>query len=612
MRAPYKKTTAFMLSTRYSLTKSLSSMVARKVFSAYLVLAVAATCAQVGLEYLSTRKLVAHELRTVATAFEPGLRQALWNYQEGQVRAMAQGLMSSPLVRGVIVWDASGMIWEEATEAPAASDPIEVTVPITLEVLGMPQHVGVLRLTSDERAVWLRMQDGLVLIVLAALLKTAGLWLVIRWVVTRLLAQPLQAFTAQLQRSQGASDLVPIQPLSTPAQEWTVLADAFNRLAERLQQKETMLTALTRTLDEQVQHRTRALNERTMELALERDYVAAILDVLPQGVMVIDAEGTVERINAAACQQLPFATERPQTVFDGIPTGQRGVVADLLASLSLAGRRTCEIHLSAEDGAPRCLLLVGAQVTPPPDRKVVLMVVDISAQKDAEAANRAKSRFLAAMGHDLRQPANALGIYLTLLQEKFGAIDRGNLIAKAVDCQAALAHVFDSLLFMARVESKRLVPDVEPVSLQPLWSRLSHVYGPQAEKKQLQLVWAPTDVVVNTDGFMLERMLSNLISNAIRYTGSGTVSVGARVRGQRVRVYVADTGMGIPSHAKAQVFDEFFQLNKGQGEHHGVGLGLSIVASLAQVLGLRCRVFSRPIGGTLFVLSGLQSVDARS
>jgi signal transduction histidine kinase len=596
---------------RKAVPHTLATLIARRVFSAYLLLAVAATCAQVALEYRGTRKMVEHELRTMALAFEPGLRQALWNYQEGQVRVMAEGLLSSPLIRGVSVRDAAGLIWVETAESQAAPHRIAVTIPILFDVLGTAQHIGEFRLISDERAVWQRMQDGLVLIVLAALVKTLGLWMVIRWVVQHLLAQPLGEFTQQLQRSQVARDLVLVRPLSSPAQEWTVLGDAFNQLAQRLQHQEGQLTALTSTLEEQVQRRTQALNERTLELAQERDHVAAILNLLPEGVMVVDAQGTIVRINAAACQQLPFVNDPPGSVYDGIPAHQHGGLADGLKQVALHGRWTGEIHLRTPDAGARCLLLVALRVAPAPHAKAVMMVVDISAQKDAEAANKAKSRFLAALGHDLRQPANALGIYLTLLREKFGAMDSGRLIDKAVDCQAALAHMFDSLLFMARVESKRLVPDMAPVALQAVWSRLSHVYGPQAEKKQLQLVWASTDAVVNTDCFMLERLLSNLVSNAIRYTAVGTVVVGARERGRRVRLYVADTGVGIPNDARPHIFDEFFQMNKGRGEHLGVGLGLSIVASLADALGLRCRVFSRAKGGTLFVLSGLLTPDVR-
>ncbi|WP_158529680.1 sensor histidine kinase [Parvibium lacunae] len=580
------------------------------MFAVYLGLALLLTSLQLGLAYLSTRDAVTQELKAVANAFEPGLTQALWNYQENQIRAIAQGILSSPVVSAVRITDLHAGIDVNLSSPLHSAQDISTQSSIQYDYLGAKQVIGEFWVYADNRVVLARMRDGVLLIVIAALIKTLGLLWIVQYFVRRMLVRPLAAFTAHLARFDAASDLTPIDTRIVSTLELKRLMRSFNRLIFRLQKNELARLELMATLEEKVIQRTQLLDERSHELRLQRDYVSTLLDVVPEGLVVIDQQGEIERINqhAALKMALPFGSKN--NLFDCIPDNQQDVLRHCMEDILHLGRATCEVTLTQGEVSHN-LLFAGTLAARQPSVKIVMALIDISAQKEAEAANRAKSRFLAGLGHDLRQPANALGIYLSVLQARVEGQDLKALVAKAIDCRATLAYVFDSLLFMARIDSNNLLPQPHPVALQSVWDRLMHTFEPQAQEKGLRLKMVPTELVVSTDAFMLERLLSNLVANAIRYTQSGSVTVIARQRQGVVSVGVTDTGVGIPAGVRQHIFDDFYQVNKSTDEHHGVGLGLSIVSGLARLLKLQHRVFSIPGRGTTFLLQGLISNDDR-
>ena len=226
------------------------------------------------------------------------------------------------------------------------------------------------------------------------------------------------------------------------------------------------------------------------------------------------------------------------------------------------------------------------------------------ARAAAEAANRTKSQLLAAASHDLRQPLHALGLYIAALAARAGAAEWRPLVGSVQRAVAALEEQFEQLLDLSRLEAGAMSPAPRRVAVGPLLARIVADQAPHAQAKGLTLRAATTRLAVRSDAALLERMLRNLVANAIRYTETGGVLVGARRRHGRVALEVVDTGMGIAPEHRGRIFEEFYQVRGAGGRraHAGMGLGLAIVRRLAALLDHRVHVDSRVGRGSRFAI----------
>ncbi len=224
------------------------------------------------------------------------------------------------------------------------------------------------------------------------------------------------------------------------------------------------------------------------------------------------------------------------------------------------------------------------------------------ARAEAEAANRSKSRFLASASHDLRQPLHALGLFAAALSEKHFDPDTRALVANIAASVRSLESLFNALLDISRLDAGIIAPHVRHFALQPLFERIATDYTPQALEQGLRLRVAKTRAVVFSDPILLEQMLRNLVSNAIRYTYKNGVLLGARRSGgAQLRVGCWDTGIGIDKSHHSEIFTEFFQLgNPERDRAKGLGLGLAIVQRLARILKYEIHVVSTPGVGSCF------------
>lgn len=226
-----------------------------------------------------------------------------------------------------------------------------------------------------------------------------------------------------------------------------------------------------------------------------------------------------------------------------------------------------------------------------------------SARNAAENANRAKSQFLAAASHDLRQPLHAMGLFAAALAVKAREPAVQPLVASIHASVEALEALFGQLLDLSRLEAGALHPELIPMPLQPLLSRLAADFIPQAAAAGIALRIRSTRLNVVTDPVLLERILRNLVSNALRYTRRGGIVLGARRRGNDVRIDVIDSGIGIAPADQGRIFDEFVQIDgaAGRTRHgHGLGLGLAIVRRLSALLDHRLEMASIAGRGSRF------------
>ena len=221
---------------------------------------------------------------------------------------------------------------------------------------------------------------------------------------------------------------------------------------------------------------------------------------------------------------------------------------------------------------------------------------------DLASANAAKTRFLAAASHDLRQPVVSISLLAGLLCEQPLPAGAQPLLRRIGDSVAALNALLAGLLDLSRFDAGAVAPRREPVSLRPLLQSIAADECMMAQQKGLALRVRAADVTVLTDHLLLEQVVRNLVGNAVRYTDRGGVLVAARRHGSAsLRLQVWDTGRGIPIDRQEAVFEEFVQLdNDARERSRGLGLGLSLVRRAAQLLDAPLRLRSRPGRGSCF------------
>jgi signal transduction histidine kinase/CheY-like chemotaxis protein len=219
-------------------------------------------------------------------------------------------------------------------------------------------------------------------------------------------------------------------------------------------------------------------------------------------------------------------------------------------------------------------------------------------------ANQAKSRFLAAASHDLRQPLHALNLLVAQLRGDPTPAERLRLTVRVESAVASINGLFDTLLDISKLDAGVVTAQLSAFPVQQVLDRVDATFGADAQARGLSLRVRPHAGWVRSDPVLLERILDNLVANALRYTRHGGVLVGCRRCHGGVRVEVWDTGIGIAPDKHQAIFSEFYQVSPvGTLRGEGLGLGLSIVARLGQLLGHGISVASRPGRGSRFAVS---------
>jgi signal transduction histidine kinase/ActR/RegA family two-component response regulator len=201
--------------------------------------------------------------------------------------------------------------------------------------------------------------------------------------------------------------------------------------------------------------------------------------------------------------------------------------------------------------------------------------------RQLELANLAKSRFLAAASHDLRQPLHALGLFVAQLHGRMRAGERTRIVARIDVALSAMNELFNALLDISKLDAGVLSPSITEFPVAKLLDRVDTTFTGASREKGLSLRVISSSAWVRSDFILLERIVFNLVSNAVRYTSSGSVVVGCRNRGDNLRIEVWDTGPGVPQDQQQNIFGEFYRLG---APGTGLGLGLAIVDRLCRLL----------------------------
>ena len=239
----------------------------------------------------------------------------------------------------------------------------------------------------------------------------------------------------------------------------------------------------------------------------------------------------------------------------------------------------------------------------------------LEAARDAAVkADQEKSRFLAIASHDLRQPVHAIGLFAATLEKRLEGSAEEPLVRNLSRAIDGLDRSFNVMLDISRLDAGAIEPRVQHFPLRDLFRRLHMHFAGQAEQKELGLRFSPGGKSISSDPQLIERVMSNLVQNALKYTEHGGVVVVARSTQTHLHLEVWDTGIGIQADDLPRVFDEFYQVGHGHRVRaQGLGMGLAIVKRLVQLLGHELSVSSRPGRGTMFrlriALGGLAEIQ---
>ena len=363
-----------------------------------------------------------------------------------------------------------------------------------------------------------------------------------------------------------------------------------------------------------------------------------IFDNAVTGIAMTDWQGHFQQCNAAYCDLLGYSLEELQKLTfaalihpDDVQTNLNKVAALRLKKISHFDienryiKKNGEIiwvrkfisTLPDETGQPTYLLAIVSDVTQLKYAEIALtntlqnleqQVQERTqalqdAKKQADQANAFKSRFLAAASHDLRQPLQSVELYLTLLTQQLNS-PQHQLICNAMQQSLeTMSDLMNTLLDISKLDSGTITPNKTDFCLQDLFDRLINNNQKQAEAQGLQLYCQPVTCWVHSDTALLERILDNLIANAIHYTQQGNITLSCNCTDAQAHITITDTGIGIPSHELTNIFDAYYQLNNPErNRNKGLGLGLAIVKQLSQLLDHSLHVKSTLGQGSVFTL----------
>ena len=241
------------------------------------------------------------------------------------------------------------------------------------------------------------------------------------------------------------------------------------------------------------------------------------------------------------------------------------------------------------------------------------LLEDLRRQKEEiDRANDAKTRFLAAASHDLRQPMQAIALLVESLQDRVQEPATRNIVESMRNSVVAMSSLLNEILDISKLDAGTVKPQPTAFPVSRVLDRLRSSFANQAAKRYLTFRVRPSDAVIETDEVLLYRILANLTNNALRYTRKGGVLVACRARGDDLSIEVWDSGVGIASDQLQDIFREFYQVaNPLRDREQGLGLGLAIVERTARLLGLPLLVRSRQGRGSVFSVTVKRGVQAR-
>ena len=350
-----------------------------------------------------------------------------------------------------------------------------------------------------------------------------------------------------------------------------------------------------------------ALREAQVALEKSHDRYVDLYHFAPVGYFTLTDTGLIAEVNLTGAALLgedrSKLLNRRFARFIVGPDDQDKWHLHLRHAFRLDDKQACELRLQRSDGTVfdaglECLRTAVSDAAVPALR---VTLTDITARKKAERANAAKSHFLAAASHDLRQPLQALRLFIDLLNQQLDDPRHLKIAQNASTALTAGEKLLEVLLQTSKIDAGFVAVQRQNVSFAEIAANLVNQCAGLAHAKGLELTVVGSSAVIDTDPVLLSRLLSNLLDNAIKYTEHGRILLGCRRIKDGVRIEVWDTGIGIAADEMPHIFDDFYRIEMScRHQTHGHGIGLSVVRRTADLLGHQLTVESWPGRGSVF------------
>ncbi len=611
-------------------------MLLRKLLLAYVLLSIAILCVQLIVEYRSYRQEIIDTLQSQANTMAPGAAVAIWDYQDDLLRSMVNGMGMHPVVVLVEITDKETghrISWR----APGGADisaSLQVSQPLQLTLAnGTQRQVGTLLIASSEGHVWRHLRTVFFAIALDDALLLLSLAFVLWLLVHTLAVRPLSRFSAQVAKQSGKAPGLPIDLGRTDVAEIVTLQQGFNRMMREVGESHARIAEQNVELERKVAERTRDLEGKNRELVEAVARQQELTSSLKEAQVIAGLGSYVMDLRTG---QIDTSDVLDQLF--GIDGSYEHSVQGWLERIHPLDRKMIEDHFRNEvlglgqdidkeyrivrfdDQAVRWLHGLGklefdAQGQPVRMRGTAQDITErVQAEerlrdslRQLEEKELAKTRFLAAAGHDLRQPVAAANLFVEALKNTSPTPRQSEMIERLDHSMGIFSDLLEQLLDISRFDAGVIQPKLVSFDLAQIFAWLEHNFGQIARDKDLRfLLHFPMDrpLVVRTDIGLLQSVLMNLVSNAIKFTASGGVLLGVRRRGDSVLLQVWDTGIGIAEEDMPRIFDEFFQVaNPQRNREAGLGLGLSICRRALKLMECDITCRSRLARGSVFELS---------
>ena len=359
-----------------------------------------------------------------------------------------------------------------------------------------------------------------------------------------------------------------------------------------------------------------------MESKLSAELMRSARASAPDAMLFVDAAGRVVFANRQMCSLFGYSAQEIATlgVEDLLPERHRalhrahrggfmreqrtrlmGIGLELLARRKDGTEFPVEISLSPIHDEERDLVAAAIRDVTAHRR---IQAALLEARQAAERATQTKSRFLATASHDLRQPLQSLALLNGALTRMVTDVQAQEALHYQEMAIGTMSRLLNALLDVSKLESGAVRPQPADMDIGPLFAELEQEFSSLASSKHLTLRITHDGERVHCDGALLGQILRNLLSNALKYTSAGRVSLTCARDGAAMRIEVSDTGIGIDPQQLPHIYDEFYQIERADGaRREGYGLGLSIVRRLVDLLGIGLDAHSSPGNGTVFTLT---------
>lgn len=627
-------------------TKNRSNRIGRRLI--LLIVAVSSlltfflTAFQLLVDYRQERADMEKLLNEVKVLLIP-VAASVWTFDQRQIVFALDSLIGLPNIERVVVETTNGEFrWSVGQQK--SSEVVTRSYPLQYHARGASQQIGRVEIVASLDAVRDRVISRAAAILLSNGLKTILVVAFMLFIFRRLVTRRIELLAGSVDKFELILDKTPETqaPVAIPAKadEIDTLQWAFYRMAERLGADVQELQRAhedTRLAHAELELRLAVQRETEKALLVSEEKYRQIVEVASEGIWSIDAAHRTTVVNPALCRMLGY---RPDEML-GVPLEAFIFEADfpdhqLQMQARHAGHGTqyerrfrcrnggecwCEVSTTALKGdEPGVFVGSLAVVNDITKRKqadaelekyhlhleamVAERTADLSIAKDsADAANLAKSRFLAAASHDLRQPMQAINLFHSALDRTKLNEEQKRISDFLSQSIRSLNDLLNALLDISKLDAGVVRSCPEVISVETLFNRIDAEFSSIALAKSLRfkLCFPLREMAVFTDSRLLMSLLNNLIGNAIKYTEQGGVLISIRRRGKQALIQVWDNGIGIAPEYMNSIFEEYFQIeNIERDRAKGLGLGLAIVKRVAKLLDTEVAVRSRRGQGSVF------------